>query len=183
MCCCMVLWVNNTHNTIQQHICGYSKQHPQHHTTTHFVNVVVVCHLWTIVPFDHRTYANTKYLQHDIPFYTSNMCCWRFTDIHNTKYLQHDIPFYTSFIHSTCVVGGLPTYTTQNTSNTTYHWCVVYVVIFRTSYVASVSRTFRRPFARIATQTLIRKSWVWALSCVCDVVLWCIQCLVYIAEW
>ena len=61
---------NNTHNTIQQHIltkcvvvgtrnntiqqhillkmcyCGYSKQHPQHHTTTHFVNIVVVCHLW-----------------------------------------------------------------------------------------------------------------------------------------
>ena len=37
------------------------------------------------------TNANTKYLQHDIPFYTSNMCCW-FTNIHNTKYLQHDIP-------------------------------------------------------------------------------------------
>ena len=31
---------------------------------------------------------------------------------------------------TTCRVGGLPTYTTQNTSNTTYHWCVVYVVIF-----------------------------------------------------
>ena len=29
-----------------------------------------------------------------------------------------------------CRVGGLPTYTTQNTSNTTYHWCVVYVVTF-----------------------------------------------------
>ena len=38
------------------------------------------------------TYVNIKYLQHDIPFNTSNMSCWRFTDIHNTKYLQHDIP-------------------------------------------------------------------------------------------
>ena len=34
---------------------------------------------------------------------------------------------------TTCRVGGLPTYTTQNTSNTTYHWCVVYVVTFRPS--------------------------------------------------
>ena len=64
-----------THITLTTHFvemcCGYSKQHPQHHTTTHLVkmccfgyskqvdpqhhttthlvNVVVVCHLWTIV--------------------------------------------------------------------------------------------------------------------------------------
>ena len=66
MCCCTVLWVLfrvptttnvllygvvgvTTHNTIhfvKMCCCGYSKQHPQHHTTIHFVNVVVVCHLW-----------------------------------------------------------------------------------------------------------------------------------------
>ena len=81
--------------------------------------------------------------------YTIGVSCWRFTNIHNTKYLQHDIPLV-------CRVEGLLTYTTQNTSNmtyhwcvvlevyrhtptqntsnTTYHWCVVYVVTFRPSY-------------------------------------------------
>ena len=40
----------------------------------------------------------------------------------------------------TCVVGGFTDIHkrfyrhTQNTSNTTYHWCVVYVVTFRPSY-------------------------------------------------
>ena len=35
---------------------------------------------------------------------------------------------------TTCRFGGLPTYTTQNTSNTTYHWCVIYIITFRPSY-------------------------------------------------
>ena len=60
MCCYMVLWVlfpiqrhillkcvvvgtrNNTHNTIQQHTLSM---------LTHYVNVVVVCHLCTIVNY------------------------------------------------------------------------------------------------------------------------------------
>ena len=49
----------------------------------------------------------------------TDMCCWRFTDIHNTKNLQHYTPTCRVGL-PTCVVGGLPTYTTQNTSNTTY---------------------------------------------------------------
>ena len=40
---------HTTTHFVKMCCCGYSKQHPQHHTTTHFVNVVVVCHLWTIV--------------------------------------------------------------------------------------------------------------------------------------
>ena len=32
-------------NFVKMCCCGYSKQHQQHHTITHFVNVVVVCHL------------------------------------------------------------------------------------------------------------------------------------------
>ena len=68
--------------------------------------------------------------QHKIPptRRTIGVSCWMPTDIPNTKYLQHDIPLF-------CRVGGLPTYTTQHTSNTTYHWCVVYVVTFRPSYI------------------------------------------------
>ena len=46
---------------------------------------------------------------------------------------------------ATCRVGGLPTYTTQNTSNTTYHWCVVYVVTFRPSYASPCHLTPPRP--------------------------------------
>ena len=97
------------------------------------------------------TYANTKYLQHDIPLLcrvgglptyttqnTSNTTYhWcvalAFTDIHNTKYLQHDIPLL-------CRVGGLPTYTTQNTSNTTYHWCVV-LEVYRHTPIQNTSNT------------------------------------------
>ena len=54
MCCCMVLWCcfeYTQHHILTKWVvvwcCG--KQHPQHHTTTNFVNIVVVCHLWTIV--------------------------------------------------------------------------------------------------------------------------------------
>ena len=62
MCCCTVLWVLfrvptttnvllygvvgvTTHNTIhfvKMCCCGYSKQHPQHYTTTHLLKCVVV---------------------------------------------------------------------------------------------------------------------------------------------
>ena len=55
---------HSTTHFVKMCCCGYSKQHPQHHTTTHFakmcccgyskqhhtathfINVVVVCHLW-----------------------------------------------------------------------------------------------------------------------------------------
>ena len=68
MCCCGYSKQHPQHHTTTHFVkmccCGYSKQHPQHHTTTHFVkmcccgyskqhhttthfvNVVVVCHLW-----------------------------------------------------------------------------------------------------------------------------------------
>ena len=54
MCCCgYSKQVDPQHHTTTHFVkmccCGYSKQHPQHHTTTYFVNVVVVCHIWTIV--------------------------------------------------------------------------------------------------------------------------------------
>ena len=54
---------------------------------------------------------------------------------HNTKYLQHDIPFWCDVLK---VYRHTPT---QNTSNTTYHWCVVYVVTFRPSYITHQTHT------------------------------------------
>ena len=59
MCFCGYSKQHPQHHTTTHFVkmccCGYSKQHPQHHTTTNFVNVVVVCHLWTIVNLQHDT--------------------------------------------------------------------------------------------------------------------------------
>ena len=61
------------------------------------------------------TYANTKYLQHDIPLLCRVGGLLTYT---NTKYLQRDIPFW-------CVVLEVNRHTpTQYTSNTTYHFGV-----------------------------------------------------------
>ena len=87
---------------------------PTRHTILHLQHVVLEVY----------RHAPTQYTSNTT--YRFGVSCWRFTVIHNTKYFQHDIPLL-------CRVGSLPTYTTQNTSNTTYHWCVVYVVTFRPS--------------------------------------------------
>ena len=79
------------------------------------------------------------YLQQHVGKPTTTCCCWFTSNNMLVNQQQHVVVGLPPTTHvgkptTTCCVGGLPTYTTQNTSNTTYHWCVVYVVTFRLSY-------------------------------------------------
>ena len=95
------------------------------HTPTQ--NTILVCRVGGL-----PTYANTKYLQHDIPFWC--VVLGGLLTYANTRYLQHDIPLLYRF-------GGLPTYTTQNTSNTTYHFGVSCWEVYRHTPTQDTSNT------------------------------------------
>ena len=80
------------------------------------------------------------YLQQHVGKPTTTCCCWFTSNNMLVNQQQHVVVGLPPTTHvgkptTTCCVGGLPTYTTQNTSNTAYHWCVVYVVTFRPSYL------------------------------------------------
>ena len=100
----------NTHNTIQQHIllkcvvvwccgcwfeypqqhiCGYSKQHPQHHTTTHFVKLCC-CGYSKQHPQHHTTHFvkmcccgdSKQHPQHHTTTHFVTMCCCGYSKQH-----------------------------------------------------------------------------------------------------
>ena len=132
-------------NSCTLNICSKTTAGEEHILSTYTIPCIQyswVCVIWSqlgVSVYRHTPTQNTsnttyhcyvvlevyRHTQHKIPptRHTIVMSCWRFTDIHNTKYLQHDIPLL-------CRVGGLPTYTTQNTSNTTYH-CYVVLEVYR----------------------------------------------------
>ena len=83
------------------------------------------------------------YLQQHVGKPTTTCCCLFTSNNMLVNQQQHVVVGLPPTTHvgkptTTCCVGGLPTYTTQNTSNTTYHWCVVYVVTFRPSYLTTL---------------------------------------------
>ena len=68
---------HTTTHFVKMCCCGYSKQHPQHHTTTHFVNVVVVCHLWTIVHYPASCTSTHQLIMYINGWYTMSLFCHR----------------------------------------------------------------------------------------------------------